>query len=99
MFQRVVDGSNLFIALVGKKYRGFIGNVGVTKMVMLVNRRHLAPRNNSIVHDGYLRKTTDRAHGIDQRIIVKDSVLLTSLGLIENIVEGLLAVETQPSTG
>lgn len=98
VFQRVVDGSNLFKNLTGKEYRDFIGDDGVAMMIILVNRRHLISHNNGIVDDAYIRKTSDTTYEVGQRIIVKDRDLLTLLGYIEKVVTGLLEANIDTAT-
>lgn len=95
VFQRVVDGSELFRTLIGKGYSESIGESGMSRMNLLFNRRHLITHNNGVVDERYLSKTGDDAYAVGQRIVLKDEDLNELLRLISSVVESLLS-ETKP---
>lgn len=92
VFQRVIDGSNLFVGLIGKGYEDFAGKSNIQHMVVMFNRRHLLTHNNGMVDNRYLKKTGDSSYSVGQRIVLKDVDLVALLNTISDIVDGLLAI-------
>lgn len=70
VFQRLIDGSKLWHAAIGKGYENWISASDLEALKLLFQRRHLLAHSDGVVDPKYLANTGDISYKEGQRIVV-----------------------------
>jgi hypothetical protein len=92
VFQRLDDASALWHAATGKSYKDFLKTTEISRLKVLVQRRHVLSHRQGIVDQKYLDHTGDTAYKVGQRLVVDDSDVSELVTLLRKLTFGLRAI-------
>ena len=88
-FQRLADASSLWHSAVGKGYQDMLTAHEMASLVRLVQQRHLLTHTNGIVDADYLTKSADTTYSIGQRVLMRESDVLTLADIVGKLADAL----------
>jgi hypothetical protein len=91
VFQRLVDGSDLWRALCGEGYEQWLSAAQLRRLVIFYQRRHLLSHCDGIVDQEYLDKSGDTTYAKGQRIVVSVAEAEEMVALVEELANRLRA--------
>lgn len=89
VFQRLDQGSNLWVAAVGKGYDSWLTPDELAELNVLFQRRHILAHNEGIVDQKYIAKSGDATYKVGQRIVVARQDVLAMLSYLDKLGVGL----------
>jgi Zn ribbon nucleic-acid-binding protein len=88
-FQRLDDGSRLFVGANGPSYEAILGSADLAALRVQVQRRHVLTHNDGIVDQDYLDRSGDTTYRLGQRVVIQPKSVLRATDLIERLAAGL----------
>jgi uncharacterized Zn finger protein (UPF0148 family) len=89
VFQRLDDASSLWMQATGKGYDAFMAPVGLQRMKVLFQRRHVISHRQGIVDQTYIDRSGDSSYAVGQRLVVRDAEVLELVSYMRTLVVGL----------
>lgn len=89
VFQRIDDGSKLWVLLVGEGYVDWLDEVEMARLNIYFQQRHLFAHSEGIVDETYIKKTGDTTYREGQRVVVKENDAKEFLSLIRKLVDAI----------
>lgn len=88
-FQIVDKGNKLFEEACGSGYCAWLITDEIELLSLMFQKRHLYEHNGGIVDDAYIKKSGDLAFKQGQRMVIKESEVLTFIKTIKKLAEGI----------
>ena len=88
-FQRLEDGSNLWVKVVQKGYSDWLTPGAFSKLKVLYQKRHILLHNEGIVNSIYIKKSGDSSYKEGQRIVVSNKDIDDLVRCLEKLSNGL----------
>ncbi|MGC3998039.1 MAG: hypothetical protein QM767_11325 [Anaeromyxobacter sp.] len=90
-FQRLEQGSALWLSAVGLGYAQWLDPAELRALKVLFERRHLLAHREGLVDSRYLAQTQDGEYSLGQRIVVTSSDVSRLVDSVEKLVMGMQA--------
>jgi RNA polymerase subunit RPABC4/transcription elongation factor Spt4 len=90
-FQRLDQGSNLWLNAVQKGYSDWLYGKELAELNVLYQKRHILAHNEGIVDSQYIKKSGDASYKEGQRIVVSDKDIDALLSALEKLSKGIKA--------
>ena len=88
-FQNLEIGGQYWKDLINETYSDWLTSKDFIELSVLFQKRHLLSHTEGIVDQKYIDKSGDKTYKVGQRIVVKESDVLTLIKLIKTVVETL----------
>lgn len=88
-FQRLEQGSNLWLNAVQKGYDEWLTAEELSSLNVLYQKRHILAHNEGIVDHQYIKKSGDPSYKEGQRIVVSDRDIDKLLDALEKLSRGI----------
>jgi uncharacterized Zn finger protein (UPF0148 family) len=88
-FQRLEQGSELWMSALGKGYKDWLTSSEVVELNILFQKRHLLSHNEGFVDEKYISKSCDSSYKSGQRIVVSVNDIETLLLILNKLNDGL----------
>jgi hypothetical protein len=95
-FQRLDEASSLWQEALGKGYHDLLSANEMSLLARYVQQRHLLTHTNGIVDADYLAKSADKTYAIGQRVIIRESDVLTLAELVSKLAAALKSLSQEP---
>jgi hypothetical protein len=89
VFQRIDDGSQLWLQACGKGYEAFLTTDELRKLKLYFQRRHVFSHRQGIVDQLYINKSGDATYAVGQRLVARDSDMLELVDLLKKLSDGI----------
>lgn len=96
-FQRIEQGSSLWLSAVQKGYSDWLSSEELAKLNILYQKRHLLAHNEGIVDFQYINKSSDTTYKEGQRIVISNNDIDTLVSYLEKLSNGIKNVCTNLS--
>lgn len=90
-FQRIFDGSQLWLVAVGAGYEEWLSADELKALKILYQKRHLLAHQEGIVDDRYIRNSGDQTYRPGQRVVISKDDVDDLLKLLEKLAAGISA--------
>ena len=87
VFQRIFDGNDLWLELLGEGYSNWLNEIEYSDFNLLFQRRHILAHKDGTVDEKYISKSNDTKYSVGQRIVVSRQDVLKLISIISKIVE------------
>jgi len=89
-FQRVHQGNELWISLLGRGYENWLSPTEYQRFETMMQRRHLLEHKGAIVDQKYLDNTSDGSYRVGERLVVRPDDVLVLSAIIKKLMDGIV---------
>ena len=88
-FQRLADGSSLFLGAAGRGYDTILSATELAELGRYFQQRHTLVHDDGIVNQRYIDRSGDASYRVGQRLVIKPSAVRRAADLVERLAQGL----------
>lgn len=92
-FQIIEKGSKLFEEACGAGYSSWLTTNEIELLSFMFQKRHLYEHNGGIVDNTYIKKSGDSTFKQGQRMVIKESEVLTFIKIVKKLADGIKAAK------
>lgn len=93
VFQRLSDGSQLWVELVGEGYEDWVSKEDYSKLIKCFQQRHCLQHKEGIVDQEYIDKSKDKSYAVGQHLIIKEKDILEYARIVATIGQKIIELK------